>query len=233
MCLEAIGKTFKNLKKLSISRNSIKSWRDIEDKSVLLDIGSSLQYLDLSFNYLKTVSPQVQDLLVLKMLNLSNNAFSEFPKQLIMMQSLNTLFLQSNQIWVWLDNFQPDPSHGLISSLEVLDVSNNRLVTSTANEIKHFDTLQTLDLSGNKIEQLPVELLKLPTLVELYLHNNMIETTPAEVETQLSLSILSLYGNNCKNSKTRFKSQAKIVWSSTKTHEVDKDSKCKSYPVDK
>jgi len=60
------------------------------------------------------------------------------------------------------------------------------------------------------------------------LHNNMIETTPAEVETQLSLSILSLYGNNCKNSKTKFKSQAKIIWSSTKTQESDKGSKCKS-----
>lgn len=227
VCLEAIGKTFKNLKKLSISRNSIKSWRDIEDKSVLMDIGSSLQQMDLSFNYLKTVSHQVQDLLLLKMLNLSDNAISEFPKQLLFMQSLNTLFLQNNQIWVWLEKYQPEPVHGLISSLEVLDVSNNKLVTSTANEIKHFDALQTLDLSGNKLEQLPMELLKLPTLVELYLHNNMIETTPAEVETQLSLSILSLYGNNCKNSKTKWKSQAKILWANMKTLEVDKEGKCK------
>lgn len=227
MCLEAIGKTFKNLRKLSISRNSIKSWKDIEDKSVILDIGSSLQQLDLSFNYLKTVSHQVQDLLVLKMLNLSNNAISEFPKQLLLLQSLNTLFLQNNQIWVWLEKYHPESTHGLISSLESLDVSNNKLVTSVSNEIKHFDALQTLDLSGNKLEQLPMELLKLPTLVEFYLHNNMIETTPAEVETQLSLSILSLYGNNCKNSKTKWQTQAKIIWSNVKTLEVDKEGKCK------
>ncbi len=84
---------------------------------------------------------------------------------------------------------------GVLSSLEVLQLRNNQLV-SLPKEVGDLTNLTQLILMWNRLSSLPAELGKLTNLTQLYLHTNQLSgPIPAELGDLTSLIYLGLDHN--------------------------------------
>ncbi|XP_067300758.1 leucine-rich repeat-containing protein 63 [Pseudorasbora parva] len=134
---------------------------DLPDVTALSE---RLQYLNLSFNDLTHVPPEVCDLHQLQVLKMRNNPIQELPAQINKLHKLQTLvasFCKITQL--------PNQLYSL-PCLKHLDVSYN-LLRSLSSDVRHLRSLRSLNVEGNQLVALPVGLLYV-SVSELRLSGN-------------------------------------------------------------
>jgi Leucine-rich repeat (LRR) protein len=175
---------------------------------------NQLETIDFSFNYIEFIPDELNKLknlrvLILKenalhdnsfgkkildnfkkleILNLSGNSLTQFPYQLLAMESLKEIYLGANKIKILPKNYDK-----LVNSLELLYLGGN-LIQNVPEELSQLTKLKTLNLSDNRISNLPATLARLRNLKSLALHNNSLTTLPIQL-VKLNLAELSLRNN--------------------------------------
>lgn len=130
------------LKNLNLSRNNIV---EIEDEA--FNGLNSIENLYLSKNFLNKVPHELNKLITINYLDLSNNLIKRIQSNsFFYMKNLKSLILDSNQIFeIKIDGF-----NGL-ENLENLSISNNQIEIIKGNYFKNLISLKNLILKRNKI----------------------------------------------------------------------------------
>jgi hypothetical protein len=149
---------------------------------------TSLTKLNMSYNDLDSVPPEIQNLKFLKVLNLNSNNLSSLPPELGNLTALRTLNLQGNNLEV-LPN-----SLGNLTALRTLNLQGNNLEV-LPNSLGNLTALRTLNLQENNLEVLPNSLGKLTDLKELNLRRNQLIGLPDEIGNLRFLRTLNLQEN--------------------------------------
>jgi Leucine-rich repeat (LRR) protein len=211
-----------NLHTLDISNNSITDFSPLKNYP-------ALKHLNLR-NTFKGKTPAIPKISTLESLDLSENDLSKlepasFIKNWTSSKNLKSLSLGENGFArpYFLTNFysrqnESDPVEPVFPSLELLDLSNNLLVSSAmldklsnlkeldlgGNKLKHVEnlfsmsTLLKLDLSSNPIESLKgIEQLK--HVEELNISNCHVPSGIKEISFLTRLKKLDISGNYCKD----------------------------------
>lgn len=110
-------------------------------------------------------------------LNLSFQDLTELPPELFELKNLTSLSLINNQLT------SLSPEIGQLVKLQQLYLSSNQL-TSLPPEIGQIIKLQQLYLNGNQLFSLPTEIVQLPNLNQLVLWGNPLTSPPAELAEQ-------------------------------------------------
>lgn len=132
-----------------------------------LTMFKNLELLDLSYNDISTLPPEIGNLASLNYLNLAGNNLTNLPSQISSLLNLNTLILNGNIIPdlsvlydlynlenLSIEGNQVDPN--IIENLPIiyLNLSNSNLDNQYIANLKVSDRLQTLIISGNQISNL-------------------------------------------------------------------------------
>ncbi len=177
--LDGIGK-LKNLKTLFIENCELKNIpNEINKLESLFSINlnnNNLSNLPDGFNKLKIVG-----------INISNNHFINIPENLLNIASLKGLFAGNNKIKQITENIKE------LKNLIYLEVENNEI---SEFNYDNFTKLINLNLSYNKISDLPKEIGNLKQLTNLNFFNNNLITLPKEIGKLTNLKNLLLDGNN-------------------------------------
>lgn len=126
--------------------------RDNQMTELPRDIGrlTSLEHLNVDSNELKSLTSQFYRLTSLKTLSARSNQLKLLPAQMGTLKNLRKLDLANNQLWDIPGTWQR-----LFSLLEDVDLSNNKLQQLPANCAEPAGKLK-LDVSGNPMETLPI-----------------------------------------------------------------------------
>ncbi|KAL6628702.1 L domain-like protein, partial [Neocallimastix sp. 'constans'] len=171
------------LKKLIFGGNLFKG---IFPKTFLdADYFPSLEYIELQKSNISEIPEIENSKSPVNEINLSLNQLSKFPTQLIHLENLKKLVLNNNKIGS-LDNLEEE------CDLEELSIRINEIDTISPDFFEDLPALKKLDISSNKIKELPISLYKLQYLTELDISEN----------TQLNAQIA---GFDSKISKCNFK----------------------------
>jgi internalin A len=152
--------------------------------------------LDLNFNGLTEIPPEIFQLSQLTKLELSGNAITKIPDKIAALSNLQQLYLNNNQI-----TKIPDVIAAL-SNLQDLNLGGNK-ITEIPDEIAALSNLQQLYLFNNQITKIPYEIMALSNLKGLDLNNNQITKIPdvlppylrSETAALSNLQILNLSSN--------------------------------------
>ncbi|CAF0945256.1 unnamed protein product [Adineta steineri] len=207
---EFIG-NLKSLEKLSLAHN------DLRDVPLCLNDLTSLRSLSLRDNHVSNtqISARLFDIPDLSILDLSHNDLQAFPKDIENAKGLIVLNLSSNHI-------EQIPNHVFVSlfelvhlnlsdnkidtlpaqmrrltSLQVLILNNNPLVTAQLRQLSSMHSLETLHLSNTKrtLNNVPAILEQLPNLSDLDLSANDLPAVPDVVYKLKALKRLNLNDN--------------------------------------
>lgn len=123
-----------------------------------------IQHLHLTYNRLSFLPPSVCFLSNLEYLDISNNALTVIPDDIMRLTNLKTF------------------------------VAKNNLLNESSFP-KEFERMQveTLNLSGNRFEDIPMQCLKMTTLQSLSLGGNRLKNIPAEIESLTRYEFVSLF----------------------------------------
>ena len=110
-------------------------------------------------------------------LNLSYNQLTSLPPEITKLTNLTELYLYGNR----LTSFPPEITK--LTKLTRLDLSDNQL-TSLPPEITKLTNLIWLELSDNRLTSLPPKITKLTKLTRLDLCGNPLESPPPEIAEQ-------------------------------------------------
>jgi len=146
-----------------------RGWTLVDD--VVWTMGRELLVLDISFNAITELPPELGDLMLLRELNCACNKIPEFPKQI-----------------------------GKLRNLELLKCNGNKL-SHLPEEIGECAKLQRMIMGENHLQTVPASLSKLPLLMELHLSNNRLSSFPPAISVgQPKLQLIDLTNNpNLKN----------------------------------
>jgi small GTP-binding protein len=150
--------------------------------------GSNQSTLDLSFNRLTALPPEIAKPMNLTGLRLSGNQLTSLPPEIAKLTNLAGLYLPNNQ----LTSLPPEIAK--LTNLTRLDLSYNQL-TALPPEIAKLTNLAELRLSYNRLTALPPEIAKLTKLTRLYLSDNQLTALPPEITKLTKLTRLDLSGN--------------------------------------
>lgn len=180
------------LETINISQNRLES---------LPTFSQNMQKASFDFNFIKKIDKSSK---TLKSLSISLNLISEVDKSL-KFDKLETLDLSMNRISsienfssifpviksaIFSYNLLKQPPTSLSSSIVELDLSGNK-ITAFSEDIWHLTNLEKLDVSFNKLTELP----KLPNSIKrLIANNNKIEKV--EVSELPSLEFVTFSFNN-------------------------------------
>ncbi|NWR92802.1 LRRC2 protein, partial [Furnarius figulus] len=167
---------FQDLRILELSKNQI--------THLPVEIG---KVLNVSFNNLKSVPPELGDCENLEKLDLSGNMeITELPFELSNLKQVTTVDVSANK-------FHSIPICVLrMSNLQWLDISNNNL-KDLPEDIDRLDQLQTLLLQKNKLTYLPRALVNMPKLSLLVVSgDDLVEVPTAICESTTGLKFVSL-----------------------------------------
>ncbi|QLE57490.1 leucine-rich repeat domain-containing protein [Nostoc sp. TCL26-01] len=176
--------------------------------------------LNLSFNSLTTLPPEIGQLTELRSLDLSNNQLSSLPPEIGQLTNLQTLDLWINQLSsltseigqlinlqtlnLYSNQLSSLPSEiGQLTNLQTLDLLDNQL-SNLPPEIGQLTNLRSLDLSSNQLSNLPSEFGQLTELRSLNLNYNQLSSLPAEIRQLTELRSLDLRSNQLSNLPPKF-----------------------------
>lgn len=184
--LDSISIDIKNLKSLKIfrSKSSEISWisntlQELDNLEELTITGSGLDTIGFGFKNFKN----------LKIFNFSNNKISSLQDQIFENTSnLMTVNLSGNKL-----KKIPTSLYSL-TKLEKLVLFNNKNISSVSSEIKNLLDLKELYLNKNSITKVPKEIFSLKSLSILDMSYNKIEQLPS-IKINTSIKKISLKGN--------------------------------------
>jgi hypothetical protein len=153
----------------------------------IFSLADTLEFLDLSGNELSELPDDFARLKKLKILFLSQNKFTKFPKVLKDCVNLSIIGFKSNQI-------EEIEEGSLPINLRWLIITNNKLEKLPLS-IGDCPRLQKLMLAGNQLKSLPQELSYCKNLQLLRISANQIKTIPEWLFTMPNLSWLAYAGN--------------------------------------
>lgn len=140
-----------------------RAWVDIDP--AIWRMTTQIITLDLSYNSIFELPPQIGELQILRELRCSNNKISVIPREIGRIQRLRRLYLNGNRLKRIPDEI------GRLNLLEELFLSENSL-EDLPKTISNIAALRVLKLQNNKLHSLPFELADLQTLEELDCSNN-------------------------------------------------------------
>ncbi|XP_049443016.1 PH domain leucine-rich repeat-containing protein phosphatase 1-like [Epinephelus fuscoguttatus] len=156
---------------LRVSGHALKSLHAAHNELKLLEVQpvpENLTVLDLSWNKLGCVPAWVCESSRLEVLDINHNSVTELPIQLLSSGSLRKLLAGWNQVCQLAERLER-------SQLEVLDLQHNYLTELPHNLFIKAQSLRYLNVSANKLENLPAASLSedsFSNLEELYVTNN-------------------------------------------------------------
>ncbi|MHA1734103.1 MAG: leucine-rich repeat domain-containing protein [Promethearchaeota archaeon] len=115
----------------------------------------ALENLDLSNNYLRSLSPRMSELVHLKTLNVNNNQLQGIPTSLFSIKSLERIYLKKNKITKLQGEI------GALQNLEVLDLSNND-IQEFPPEMGLLQNLWVLNYDEWKVKEIPEPVFRIP-----------------------------------------------------------------------
>lgn len=176
--------TLNKLKSISLKNNSF-----TEIPSILYTI-SNLRSLNLSENNIATLNEKdIRNIFEIEKIDLSFNDFDSIP-------DLNLEYPKTKVFLVNGNKLRHFPSViNRITSLEKLDLSENRIDKFNDIDFSSLENLEELDLSYNRLTYLPPSIGKLTKLKKLNLSGNQIAHLPKEFENLENLKFLDLSGN--------------------------------------
>ena len=152
---------------------------------------TDLTKLDLSYENLTYIDPNIKYFINLQTLRLCFNKIKEIPKEIQYLTQLQTLSLPFNQI------IKIPKEIKYLIKLESLYLSCNQ-IEEIPKEIQYFINLQSLYLCSNQIKEIPKEIQYLTQLETLVLSNNQIKELPKEIQYLTQLETFELYANQIK-----------------------------------
>lgn len=152
-----------------------------------------IQQLHLTYNRLLLLPPSVCFLSNLEYLDISNNALTVMPDDIMRLTNLRTFVAKNNLLDE--SSFPKEFEH---MQVETLNLSGNRFGEIPVQFLK-MTTLQSLSLGGNRLKNIPAEIEKLTSLELLYLGGNLISFIPPEVANLTSLRYLVLCDNRIQS----------------------------------
>ena len=153
---------------------------------------AEIEYLGLSENEIKSISPSVIGLPKLKVLDMHKNRLKEIPDGDYGASLLEELYLSYNGISSIPDSFFQ------LRFAKVLWLANNRINTVLPSAFGQMTLLEELDLESNQFHgSIPKEMFGLTNLAILYLYDNELTGQfPAGLSQMTSLTELDLHSNN-------------------------------------
>jgi len=191
----------------------------IHDKFCALN----LNLLDLSNNQIQEINPNLARLNKLQKLRLNSNQISFIDGRILsQLEHLEELELRNNKLTSLLDDVFPSMGVYVLQELKYLDLSQNKLakvpnftpslqklrtLVLAYNVLQNVDvlfkgelsSLETLDLSNNKLDNIGDEICILTKLQHLNCENNNIANFPVTLGQMPQLKNLMIYGNPIKN----------------------------------
>ncbi|HRK83937.1 MAG TPA: leucine-rich repeat domain-containing protein, partial [Saprospiraceae bacterium] len=140
--------------------------------------------LDLSFKQLKDIPLPVFEHPQLKVLLLNGNKIDSIPAAIGKMKNLQILFFRHNEIRALPDDFTL-----FLPNLTYLDMTGNKL-TDLPMKFGDAPQLSSLHLSSNQLKSIPLSIGRLKNLKQLYLGGNQITALPAEIGQMKALNVL-------------------------------------------
>ncbi len=116
------------------------------------------------------------------------NQLTKISKEIDCLINLETLYLSNNQLT------KVPKEIGNLTNLKILSLSNNRLI-EIPKEIGNLTNLEILYLSYNYLTEIPKEIGNLANLERLNLSYNRLTEIPKEIDNLMNLKTLELYGN--------------------------------------
>jgi Leucine-rich repeat (LRR) protein len=178
--------------------------------------------LDVSYKDLTSIPSTIEALTNLERADFSYNNLESLPTTMTKLSKLQYLFLSGNGVATSLDwsncNFSIFPGRfiKLMSNLETLDLSNNKL-TSMESLVNH--SLLNLNLAFNEFSSFPFSVENDANLLEsLNLSNNSISTIPLHIFNASVLS--SLYELDLSSNLITSVSYHWAIWSNAKTGKI-------------
>ncbi|KAI3368448.1 hypothetical protein L3Q82_025461 [Scortum barcoo] len=156
---------------LRVSGHALKSLHATHNELKLLEVQpapENLTVLDLSWNKLGSVPEWVCESSRLEVLDINHNSVTELPIRLMSSGSLRKLLAGWNKVCQLAEKLER-------SQLEVLDLQHNHLTELPQNLFIKAQSLRYLNVSANKLENLPAASLSedsFSSLEELYVTNN-------------------------------------------------------------
>lgn len=162
---------------------------------------NNLVHLDLANNSIRSIPGELfpTTLPLLKEIFLFGNQLEMFPESVFYLPNLTTLHLQNNKISRFYNSGTRQNFAGseLSNLLQSINLSSNKL-EELPIILTHLTSLQTLEVSGNKLKTIP-NLKRLRNLVLLDLSVNAIEQFPSLPESPCSLDRIMLNNNRMSN----------------------------------
>eukprot|EP01038_Epipyxis_sp_PR26KG_P012055 gene12055-16131_t len=128
-------------------------------------MSAKLIRLDMSYNHIKAIPPQIGELIMLRELIASFNKIVYVPPEIGKLKRLKKIILNSNRLTSLPDEI------GLLENLEEIIVSENS-IDVLPSTVSKMSTLKVLKIANNKLKTLPFELADIFTLEELDVGNN-------------------------------------------------------------
>ncbi len=144
--------------------------------------------LNLSGKNIKTIPPEIANLVDLKVLDFSNNQITLIPDEIAKLTNLELLSFYDNQIKII-----PDAITELFN-LQTLDLNGNQ-ISIVPDTITQLCKLETLDLESNQISIIPKAIAQLTNLHSLNLRNNRISDIPDALSQLPKLKMMGLEDN--------------------------------------
>lgn len=162
---------------------------DIPEK--IMDL-TSLHYLFLNSNKIKSLPNSIKNLKSLLELSLNKNNLETLPESTCELNSLKSIDLSQNNL-INLPN-----SIGILKSLKILNLESNS-IKRLPDSFDSLESLEELYLGWNKLQFIPIQILYLKNLKILELKNNELVTLPPTINDLINLEILDLSRNMILN----------------------------------
>nr|XP_033798940.1 leucine-rich repeat-containing protein 58 [Geotrypetes seraphini] len=154
---------------------------------------SDVQQLLLPHNRLLVLPAAVASFSQLLLLDISSNGLAFVGEALLGLAKLRTLLAKNNR----LDEFSLPKELGRMG-LEVLNLSGNRF-EEVPGQLLELRALKSLSMGGNRLKSIPAEIENLSSLEFLYLGGNFITSIPPELANLHYLSYLVLCDNKIQS----------------------------------